>query len=87
MVDNLTTKSFCYFTNKQFKLISLDRTPPIIKRTIVDIGSTGNYVDASTPHINKKIVIDPIEVTMTNGNTVTSTHTCEINFPSLPKAA
>ena len=87
MVDNLTDKSFCYFTNAKSKLINLDCTPPTIKRTIANTELTSNYVNASTPHTSKKIAIDPITVTIPNGNTVTSTHTCELILLSLPKAA
>ena len=87
MVYNITTKNSCYFTNKQLKLINVDHTPPTAKRKITYTGSTENYVSTSTSHTNKKIAIDPIEVTIPNGDTVTSTHTCELNFPSLPKAA
>ena len=56
-VYDVTTKSFCYFTNKQSKLINVDRTPPTIKRTITDTGSTGNYVNASTTQTNKSQLI------------------------------
>ena len=37
-----------------------------------------------TPCIkNKRVVIDPIIVIIPNGSSVTSTHTCEIDLPSL----
>ena len=89
MVDNLTDNSFCYFTNENFSLTSLDCTPPT-KQAIANTGATGNYVDPITPpppHTNKQTAINPIVVAMPNSNTVVSTYTRELILPSLPEAA
>jgi len=74
-------------TNKKFRLVMLYRTPPTNEGTVAGTGSTVNYVSTSTPHTNNKIAIDPIEVTISNDNTVTSIHPCKLYLPSLLKTA
>ena len=87
MVNSVTTKSFCYLTNEKFKLVKLDHIPPTNTRTITNTGSTGNYISISTPHTNKQVAINPIEVTMKTSDTVPSNHTYKLDLPSLPKSA
>ena len=62
-------------------------TPPQYQRTIADTGSTGNYGSEATPHTNKRVATNPLIVTMPNGDTVKSTHTCDFDLPSLPPEA
>jgi hypothetical protein len=61
---------------------------PIHKHiSIVDLGCTGHYIMVTVPVTNKKVATMPIQVTLTDGAFIKSSHTCELILPQLPKTA
>ena len=51
---------------------------------IADAGATGHFVMAGAPVINVKPTTNPIRITLPDGQTIMSTHTCNLNIPWLP---
>lgn len=54
---------------------------------IADTGSTGHFLPADTPVLNKRPAIHPITIHNPNGTIMHSTHIAELNVPTLPLAA
>jgi hypothetical protein len=55
--------------------------------TIIDSGCTGHYLKVAAPVTNKKIAKTPIQVTLLDGATIQSSHTCDLLLPQLPDTA
>ena len=51
---------------------------------ISDSGATGHFLQANAPVTNKRIARNPIVITLPDGNTIKSSHTCNLNIPWLP---
>ena len=51
---------------------------------IADAGATGHFVMAGAPVINVKPTTNPIRITLPDGQSIMSTHTCNLNIPWLP---
>jgi hypothetical protein len=62
-------------------------TPNLKHTAIVDSGCTGHYLKVAAPVTNKKLAVTPIHVTLPDGASMQSTHTCEFLLPQLPIAA
>ena len=54
---------------------------------ILDSGATSHFLVPDAPTINVQPALNPLHVTMPDGNSVSSTHTCELDLPQLPKQA
>ncbi len=54
---------------------------------ILDSGATSHFLTTSAPATNIFPTAMPIIAHLLNGNRVHSTHTCSLNFPSLPPGA
>ncbi len=51
---------------------------------IADTGATSIFVMAGTPMKNIRPATDPLTINLPNGETVHSTHICDISIPGLP---
>ena len=51
---------------------------------IVDSGATGNFMMQDASLINVKQTTNPIRITLPGGQTIMSTHMCNLNIPWLP---
>jgi hypothetical protein len=58
--------------------------PTTITMGISDSGATGHFLQKDAPVTNKQIAINPIKITLPDGNKITSTHTCNLDIPWLP---
>ena len=54
---------------------------------VADAGATGHFLVPGAPVINKAETTNPLSIHLPNGDKLTSTHTCELDVPSLPKGA
>ena len=54
---------------------------------ILDSGATSHFLLTTAPTTNKQAALNPLHVTMTDGNQVQSTHTCELDILQLPMDA
>ena len=56
--------------------------------TIPDTGSTGHFFALQTPHLlNRRKAHTPLQVSLPDGSTMSSTHIAELHLPQLPKKA
>ena len=55
-----------------------------VKHAISDSGATGHFLVENAPVTNKAIATNPITITLPNGKTIRSTHTCNLDIPWLP---
>jgi hypothetical protein len=72
--------------------LSLDFTPSSTKVTtndtaILDSGCTSNFLSATAPCTNKQEAHISLNVNMHNGNTIQSSHTCDLLLTALPPQA
>ena len=54
---------------------------------ILDSGATSHFLIPEAPTKNVQPATNPLKVTMPDGNSVYSTHICELDLPQLPKNA
>ena len=54
---------------------------------ILDSGATSHFLLTTAPTTNKKAALNPLHVTMPDGDQVQSTHTCDLDIPQLPANA
>ena len=54
---------------------------------VADAGVTGHFVLPGTPVTNIKIARHPLKINLPDGDFLTSTHTCTLDIPWLPKEA
>ena len=59
----------------------------IRKWAILDSGATSHFLVPEAPVTNVRPAMTPLRVTIPDGNQVSSTHTCELQIPGLPKRA
>jgi len=55
-----------------------------VKHAISDSGATGHFLVEDAPVVNKQVAANPISITLPNGKTIKSTHTCNLDIPWLP---
>ena len=55
-----------------------------IHYAVFDSGATGNFIIEGAPVVNKCVDLNPISITLPDGQTITSTHTCNLDIPWLP---
>ena len=55
-----------------------------VKHAISDSGATGRFLVEDAPVVNKQVAANPISITLPNGKTIKSTHTCNLDIPWLP---
>ena len=66
-------------------LATLDsKRQDIVQWAILDSGASSHYLLSTAPTKNKTQAISPIRVHLPNGDSVTSSHTCELDLPQLP---
>ena len=58
-----------------------------VNYAIADAGATGHFLVPEAPVINKAATTNPLSIHLPDGEKLMSTHTCEIDVPSLPKGA
>jgi hypothetical protein len=58
--------------------------PTTITMGISDSGATGHFLQADAPVTNKQVAINPIRITLPDGNKILSSHTCNLDIPWLP---
>ena len=54
---------------------------------IADAGATGHFLVPGAPVLNKAETTNPLSIHLPDGDKISSTHTCKIDVPSLPKGA
>ena len=52
---------------------------------VADAGATGHFVLPGAPVTNIKIARHPLKINLPDGDCLTSTHTCTLDIPWLPK--
>jgi hypothetical protein len=65
------------------------RTPPLLAKhetAIVDSGRIGHFLLVTAPCLNKVISRNPLTVRLTNGATMESSHTDDLDIPGLTTA-
>ena len=55
-----------------------------VKWAISDSGATGHFLIAGAPAVNIRPAAKPITITLPNGKSIKSTHTCNLDIPWLP---
>jgi hypothetical protein len=65
-----------------------ENTPPkTITMGISDSGATGYFLQDDAPVTNtKQVALNPITITLPDGNKIQSSHTCNLDIPWLPDA-
>ena len=58
---------------------------PNLNEAIADTGTTGHFMLPGAPMDDVQPAKHPIEIEMPNGTTERSTHTCQLQIPSVPK--
>ena len=96
---DIKTSSIYYLQNKLYNTSYTSdtkafRLPSHLSNAITDTGASGNYApESALPYmVNKRAHTDdpsakPIEVELPNGQIIRSTHTAELNLPTIPEAA
>jgi hypothetical protein len=51
---------------------------------VADTGATLVFVMSGTPAKNIRVVTMPIQISLSDGTKITSTHICDIDIPGLP---
>ena len=54
---------------------------------MLDSGTTGHFIAVNAKVKNVRLTNNPLNIIIPDGNTMTSTHVCNIDWPSLPKCA
>ena len=65
------------YTTAQLKIVK--------NMAVADAGATGHFVLPGTPVTNIKIARHPLKINLPDGDCLTSTHTCTLDIPWLPK--
>ena len=65
-------------------IVQKPKTEKPVHHAISDSGATGHFLVAGAPVVNKNITTNPIKITLPNGKTIQSTHTCNLDIPWLP---
>jgi hypothetical protein len=66
----------------------LNCTPTHLSKTaILDAGCTGNFLVVNAPWLEKSKALQPLQVTLHNGQVIASTHTATIDLPIHPMVA
>ena len=69
-------------------LATIDINSKNIKEwAILDSGATSNFLVSDAPVTNIRPASNPLSVKIPSGQSVASTHTCELNLPNLPQNA
>jgi len=77
---------YTHAANSLLKTVDIDMNN-IQQWAIIDSGATSNFIMTDAPVVNIKPAIQPLTAMMPDGETVTSTHTCELDMPMLPPKA
>jgi len=62
-------------------------TTPKPHKFIIDTGCTGHFLAVNAPYTNKQSTMKGISVRLPNQDTMTATHTADLNLPNLPRTA
>ena len=54
---------------------------------MLDSGTTGHFLSVNAPILNKRPTNNPVTVVLPNGQTIKSSHDCDIDWPMLPPNA
>ena len=58
----------------------------VIHYALSDSGATAHFLMKGAPATNVKVATAPISITLPNGKTIKSTHTCNLDIPWLPSS-
>ena len=61
-----------------------ERLTRAVKWALSDSGATGHFLIKGSPAVNIKPATKPITITLPNGKSIQSTHTCNLDIPWLP---
>ena len=70
--------------NKSQKPANKDNDSLAVEYVISDSGVTGRFLVKGAPVTNLQVADNPIIITIPNGKSMTSTHTCNLDIPWLP---
>ena len=65
-------------------IFDVQRVTRSVKHAISDSGATGHFLVENAPATNIRPAIKPITITLPNGKTIKSTHTCNLDIPWMP---
>ena len=71
-------------SNKTQKTSNTDNEIIAIEYAISDSGATDHFLVEGAPVTNLQVADNPISITIPNGKSMTSTHTCNLDIPWLP---
>ena len=71
-------------SNKAQKTTNVDNDSLAIEYSISESGATCHFLVEGAPVTNLQVVDKPISITIPNGKSMTSTHTCNLDIPWLP---
>ena len=71
-------------SNKEQKAANIDKYRLAVECAISDSGATGHFLVEGAPVTNLQVADNPISITITNGKSMTSSHTCNLEIPWLP---
>ena len=58
-----------------------------VTNSVADSGATRHFLIPSSGYKNIQALAKPIPVTIPNGNMISATHSCEVDYPQLPLSA
>ena len=70
-------------SNKEQKAANIDKYRLAVECAISDSGATGHFLVEGAQVTNLQMADSPISITIPNGKSVTSTHTCNLDIPWL----
>ena len=65
-------------------IFDVKRVTRLVKHAISDSGATGHFLVENAPATNICPASKPITITLPNGKTIKSTHTCNLDIPWMP---
>ncbi len=65
-------------------IFDVQRVTRSVKHAISDSGATGHFLVENAPATNICPATNPITITLPNGKTIKSTHTCNLDIPWMP---
>ena len=71
-------------SNKSQKAANIDNDSLAVEYAISDSGATGHFLVEGAPVTNLQVADNPISITIPNGKSMTSTHTCNLDIPWMP---
>ena len=58
-----------------------------LKWAILDSGASSHFLVPNAPCTNMQVAMSPLRIRLPNGKFVTSSHTCDLDLPLIPRTA